>query len=86
MSQGFGPVGSTKETRVTVDLEKAVESIPGFDFGKDYEWGVLLVELAPTYRRVAHLETGSRFVVAGASGGGDGNSSSGATKGPGSGK
>ena len=79
MSQGFGPVGSFKETKTSVDLDKAIEAIPQFEFGKEYEWGVLLVELEPSYRRIAHLATGSKFVVSGAGGGGSGGSSGGSS-------
>ena len=72
MANGFGPVGATKESAVTVDLDATVANLAQLEYGKQYLWGVLLVELQPSYRRLGHLGTGSQFQVSGGGGGGGG--------------
>ncbi|MCE7988440.1 MAG: serine/threonine protein kinase [Caldilinea sp. CFX5] len=72
MSSGFGPAGSTKETALTVDLDKTADVLPQqFQSGQDYQWGVLLVELNP-YRRLLYLGGGHHFRFERNSGGGGG--------------
>ena len=69
MADGFGPVGSIKETSVLVDLEQVADRLPQLERNRNYYWGVLLVELEP-YRRIMHLGTGNQFLVPGGGGGG----------------
>jgi hypothetical protein len=64
MIDGFGPVGSIKETEVLVDVEQMADRLPQLERNRSYYWGVLLVELEP-YRRITHLGTGSQFVIPG---------------------
>ena len=78
MSSAFGPVGSIKETTITVDLDKTADTLPAlFQSGQNYEWGVLLVELNP-YRRLQYLGGGQRFRFERSSGGGGGGGGEGA--------
>ena len=81
MRDGFGPVGSIKETAVTVDLDRAADALAQLEYGKDYLWGVLLVEIDPSYRRLSVLATGARFQLSGSGGGGGGASETGACEG-----
>jgi hypothetical protein len=69
MADGFGPVGSIKDTSVTVDLDQVADRLPQLERNRNYYWGVLLVELEP-YRRITHLGTGNQFLVPGGAGGG----------------
>ncbi|MEZ4716134.1 MAG: hypothetical protein R2851_08600 [Caldilineaceae bacterium] len=43
-----------------VDLDATSSSLPQLNFGTDYQWGVLLVELDP-YRRLSYLGGGQFF-------------------------
>lgn len=60
MSDGFSPIGARPEAEVRVDLDATSSSLPQLNFGSDYAWGVLLVELDP-YRRLAYLGGGHPF-------------------------
>lgn len=72
MGSGFGPAGSSKETALTIDLDKTADTLAHlFKSGQDYEWGILLVELNP-YRRLQYLGGGQRFHFERSSGGGGG--------------
>ncbi|MBK8050712.1 MAG: hypothetical protein IPK16_28550 [Anaerolineales bacterium] len=72
MASGFGPVGYTTANAVTVDLEKTADVIPHlFASGRDYRWGVLLVEREP-YRRIQYLGGNQPFRFERAGGGGSG--------------
>ena len=73
MNSSFGPAGSTRETSLTVDLDKAADALPHLlQSGQEYQWGVLLVELNP-YQRVQYLGGGHRFRFERSSGGGGGD-------------
>ncbi|MEM7129526.1 MAG: protein kinase [Chloroflexota bacterium] len=71
MAHSFGPVGAKTETTVSVNLDAASDAIPQFASGRDYQWGVLLVELNP-YRRISHLGGSQlfRYERSGGNGGG----------------
>lgn len=61
MRDGFGPAGVTQVNQITVDLNLADANLESlFDSG-DYLWGVLLVETAPSYRRLAVASEGRPF-------------------------
>lgn len=77
MSSSFGPAGSTKETSLVVNLDKAADALPNlFQAGQEYQWGILLVELNP-YQRLQYLGGGQRFRFERSSGGGGGGESGG---------
>lgn len=76
MGSGFGPAGSSKETALTIDLDKTADTLAHLlKSGQDYEWGILLVELNP-YRRLQYLGGGQRFHFERSSGGGGGGGGS----------
>ncbi len=61
MVHSFSPVGANKATTVTSNLDKAADLLPTYLIsGREYEWGVLLVEMEP-YRRLRYLGGGHRF-------------------------
>lgn len=79
MADGFSPIGARPEPEVRVDLDATSSALPQLNFGTDYEWGVLLVEMNP-YRRLTYLGGGHPFrlielspsnVSSASSGGGD---------------
>ena len=76
MAQSFGPVGANDQIAVSVDLDKASNAIPQFSAGRDYQWGVLLVELNP-YRRLRYLGGGHTFRFERTGGGGSGGAGGG---------
>lgn len=67
MKSGFGPIGSKKELEATFDLDKVSDDFaknqngPQLESGRDYIWGVLLVEFEPDYRRLQYLGEGQQF-------------------------
>jgi len=61
---GFSPVGAGKEKTVSIDLQRAAESLTQLKINKDYYWGVLLVTTTP-YQRLKFLETKHRFRMKG---------------------
>ena len=70
MGPSFSPVGAGKESSYTVDLDKASEILSALLIsGREYEWGVLLVELNP-YHRLRYLGGGHRFLFQHTGGGG----------------
>lgn len=79
MSASFGPAGSVKASEISVDLDKAAQTLPPdlLVYGNEYQWGVLLVEINP-YKRLKYLGGGQRFYFGGVagSGGGQGNDKS----------
>ena len=74
MQDSFGPIGAQAATEVFADLDKVANILPNLLIsGRDYQWGVLIVELNP-YRRILYLGGGHqfRFERSGGGGGGDG--------------
>ncbi len=71
MVAGFSPIGARPDTEVRVNLEDTASSLTLLNFGEDYQWGVLLVQLEP-YQRLAYLGGAHpfRFVSSGGGGGG----------------
>jgi uncharacterized protein YraI len=63
IAKGFGLVKPTTETSVNVDLDKLRSILSQLTYGKEYQWGVLLVQLHP-YRRLQLLGSGHRFLFA----------------------
>jgi len=64
----------TTNREVTLDLERLDEQLGAlFDTG-EYEWGVLLVRVSPSYERVQYLGGGRRFTYYRGGGGGDSGS------------
>ena len=57
---GFSPIGARPAPEVRVDLDATSSSLPQLNFGTDYQWGVLLVEMDP-YRRLSYLGGGQFF-------------------------
>ena len=71
-TNGFGPVGAKLENAVTVNLDKTADILPSLLIsGREYEWGVLLVELNP-YKRLQFLGSSHRFRFERSGGGGGG--------------
>jgi hypothetical protein len=65
MAHGFSPVGAGAASVVSVNLDKAAESLPHLlESGNVYQWGVLLVEVNP-YRRLQYVGGGHQFRFAG---------------------
>jgi hypothetical protein len=61
MISGFSPLNALPETIRTVNLNKAAETLPHLlQVGKDYKWGVLLVQRNP-YQRIKYLGGGHQF-------------------------
>lgn len=58
----FGPAGSVKTSEISVDLDKAAQTLPPdlLVYGHEYQWGVLLVEINP-YKRLQYLGGGQHF-------------------------
>jgi uncharacterized protein YraI len=76
LAKGFGLVGPKTESAVDVDLDKMDLLLPQLQSGKEYAWGVLLVQIRP-YRPLQYLGGGHRFLfgapasAGGSDGGGD---------------
>lgn len=70
MVNGFSPIGARPESEVRVNLEETASSLTMLNFGQDYQWGVLLVQLEP-YQRLAYLGGAHPFRFLSAGGGGD---------------
>jgi len=64
LSQGFSILGGKPESTVQADLDKLSTILPQLQLGKEYQWGVLLVQMRP-YRRLQYLGGGHRFVFSG---------------------
>lgn len=60
MVDGFGPVGAQPANEVTVDLGATADHLAQFMYGRDYEWGILLVSTEP-YQRIRYLGGGHPF-------------------------
>ena len=72
---GFGPTGAVTTTSVTVNLDEAAAVLPDqLQYDKEYEWGVLLVELNP-YHRLQYLGGGHHFIFKRSGGGSTSDSS-----------
>lgn len=70
----IGMAAPTTNREVTLDLERLDEQLGAlFDTG-EYEWGVLLVRVSPSYERVQYLGGGRRFTYYSGGGGGDSGS------------
>ena len=82
MQKGLAPAGScTAQTSVTVNLDKAAASLSDLLIaGHDYQWGVLLVEVNPSYKRLQYLGGGQRFRFEASGGGGGSNGGGGGAK------
>lgn len=70
MTNSFSPSGADKATSRSVNLDKFSEANPNLlGNGKEYQWGVLLVELNP-YRPLQYLGGGHHFRFETTQGGG----------------
>lgn len=75
MTNSFSPPGADKATSRSVNLDKFAEAKPNLlGNGKEYQWGVLLVELNP-YRPLQYLGGGHHFRFETTQGGGGGGPS-----------
>lgn len=60
MVAGLGPVGAGQYTEIRVDLDQAIDRIPQLNSGRQYRWGILLVETDP-YRRLSFMGQSHSF-------------------------
>ncbi len=75
MQNGFGPVGNSPRTTVPINLDRSAAELTQLQLGRDYRWGILLVEAEP-YRRIQYLGGNRQFRLEGSSGSSSGSSSS----------
>lgn len=76
MITGFSLVGAKPATEIAVNLDKAVRFVPQLESGKEYQWGVLVVQRTP-YNRLKFLGGGHQFTFLSESGEGGGSANSG---------
>ena len=63
LAQSFGLVQTKTESGTTVDLDKLSTILPQLQWGKEYQWGILLVQARP-YRRLQYIGGGQPFLFA----------------------
>ena len=62
IANGFSPVGAGAASSAKVDLDATSRSLPRFQPGKTYLWGVLLVDAANPTQRIKLLNVPQLFV------------------------